>query len=198
MNSFFLGLNSFPPGLNSLQYCAAYNTWLSKTIEDCTTHSYNKRCGRARYCMYCTTLCFAIRTMLNCTLESWRCCAALQEASGGAMLQFWTVPCNIRLHKQFNAACNTLGASQSAQRDLHDLLDHALLRKIVQYNAILYTVLYCTVRDSNGLSREVFTPGLPLSRFPEQAESQPIPTSNEPAHHPEPFQPAQSGQPAQP
>ena len=101
------------------QYCAAYNTRLSKTTEDCTTHSYNKRCGRARCCMYCTTLCFAIRTMLNCTSESWRCCAALQEASGGAMLQFWTVPCNIRLHKQFNAACTIRWAPRNPPREIY-------------------------------------------------------------------------------
>ena len=179
--------------LRCIQYC----TRLSKTTEDCTTHSYNKRCGRARCCMYCTTLCFAIRTMLNCTSESWRCCAALQEASGGAMLQFWTVPCNIRLHKQFNAACPILRAPRNPPREIY-MTFWTMRCSEKSCSTMPYTVQYCTVRDSNGLSREVFTRGLPLSRFPEQAESQPIPTSNEPAHHPEPFQPAQSGQPAQP
>ena len=143
--------------------------------------------------MYCTTLCFAIRTMLNCTSESWRCCAALQEASGGAMLQFWTVPCNIRLHKQFNAACNTLGASQSAQRDLHDLLDHALLRKIVQYSAIYSIVQSVTamgnIRPCPGRCSPVV---FPLAGFPSKQRANPSPRAMS-----QPIIPSRSSQPSQ-
>ena len=100
---------------------------------------------------------------------------------------------NIRLHKQFNAACNTLGASQSAQRDLHDLLDHALLRKIVQYSAIYSIVQSVTamgnIRPCPGRCSPVV---FPLAGFPSKQRANPSPRAMS-----QPIIPSRSSQPSQ-
>ena len=160
------------------------------------------------YVLYNAVLCntyhaelhFGIMALLCCTTRSfWRCDAAVLDST-----------------VQYSAAqtiqrCmyNTLGASQSAQRDLHDLLDHALLRKIVQYNAI-----YSIVQSVTAMGNIRPCPGrcsplvFPLAGFPSKQRANPSPRamsqpiipsrSSQPnqVNQPSPDQPAQPAQPS--
>ena len=146
--------------------------------------------------LYHAELHFGIMALLCCTTRSfWRCDAAVLDST-----------------VQYSAAqtiqrCmyNTLGASQSAQRDLHDLLDHALLRKIVQYNAIHSIVqsvkaMGCPGRCSPWVFPSAGFPSKQRANPSPRAMSQPIipSRSSQPnqVNQPSPDQPAQPAQPS--
>ena len=145
------------------------------------------------YVLYNAVLCntyhaelhFGIMALLCCTTRSsWRCDAAVLDST----VQYSAAQ-TIQRCMQYVGRL----AIRPERSTVHDLLDHALLRKIVQYNAI-----YSIVQSVTAMGNIRPCPGrcsplvFPLAGFPSKQRANPSPRAMS-----QPIIPSRSSQPSQ-